>query len=180
MPRRISTEEQERRLLIAAAQILQDAPPTSLTIEALVAAARVSRSTFYEVLGSTDMVIPALHRAVVMDWRRVSQHAEWAGTPLEELKRLVEAWLELSQRNGLMIRAALRTGAVPALGRAMSRALASWVEVAQRDGQLGEAVDPARLELAALLVVQSAELVARVPPGVLGPVVADVVIRAVR
>jgi AcrR family transcriptional regulator len=126
--------EHRERLLLAAAEVLKEGAPT---IAKIVERAGVSRSTFYEFFDSPEHILAQLEQRAVKSLEAALGDAmARARTPLERVRAVVRAWLEVieAQRSEALVALTRRVG-----NELLSPAAQALLNVLGRLAQAGRA-----------------------------------------
>lgn len=102
--------EHRERLLLATAEVLREGAPT---VARIVERAGVSRSTFYEFFDSPEHILTQLEQRVLKALEAALDHAlTQARTPLERVRAVARAWLEVveAQRSEALVALTHRVG----------------------------------------------------------------------
>jgi AcrR family transcriptional regulator len=151
--------QHRERLLLAAAEVLAEGPPT---VARIVERAGVGRSTFYEFFDSPEHILEHLEQRTLRGLESALETAyDEARTPLERVRAITRAWCAELEARPVEARVALtrRTGSQllsPATSL-LHRVLERCVHAARRDGMgwMSAADDVSLLAAAAALEVLS-------------------------
>lgn len=128
--------QHRERLLLAAAEVLAEGPPT---IARIVERAGVGRSTFYEFFDSPEHVLEHLEQRALRGIEAALDAAfTLAKTPLERVRSLTRSWLAELEAHDVEARVALSrriaSDMLSPAGKLMHRGLERVVHAARSDG----------------------------------------------
>ena len=144
--------QQRLRVLLATAEVAAVHGVEGLTLSRVAARAHVGRNTFYlhfDDLASALGAAEALGMSELGDGLETSLHL--ARTPVEQLRGIARAWLDLMDRLPTLARASLRPSlrsgesALSPAGRLLCDRLNEVVSEARSGGTFSIGADPARL-----------------------------------
>lgn len=135
-----------RRALLGAAEVLTRGAPTQLPLAAVASQARLSRSTLYQLFGDGKRLAHLAERVAAREVTLTLRGAAaTAVTPIERLRALSRAWLDLAARDDPWARLAVRLACDARLSRArgaLTAALATALGAARASGLLARDPSP--------------------------------------
>lgn len=146
--------EHRERLLLAAGEVLRDG---KLTVAKIVERAGVSRSTFYEFFDSPEHLLLQLEQRALGELQPALESAlSRARTPLERVRSVTRAWLEVIETRATEARVALTPSdgadSLSSAGRLLLLTLTRLAQLSRSEGAGWSASDDAYVLAAAAAV----------------------------
>lgn len=150
---------QRDRILRATAKLVLERGAESLTVDRVIRSARVGRNTFYSQFEDvSDLLDQLSHFAVRSFVEPVERRLTEPATPTEQLRRIVETWVEQIADEPELARATLgRTGPEPshAVVSRLRKVLERVLRDAHRDAVVSHPPDGFRLAAAVAVLIST-------------------------